>query len=147
MPTEEEPPFSLDELPDKEEYLNAKRKIEFLASRHGQGYEFSPGSYHDPENGVSNHDMWSPEGAFAGEIQHYSDGTIGHLYVHRTHRAALPKLLMHATEYAQSRGWAPPHDGGVMSPVAYRMASRLAPNTTKLTGGNPKGDVIDRYEN
>jgi len=146
----EDEPFTLDELPDKEEYLKARRKVEFLAGQHGQGYTFSFGHHHNPEGkfySTSHIVMHSPEGEWAGSIEHNDDGHVGHLYVEKKHRAALPALLVEATNAAEQRGWAPPYEGGSMSPMAHRMASRLIPKTTRITGGNPKGDVIDRYEN
>jgi hypothetical protein len=143
--TEEEPPFSLDELPDPEEYGRARQKLEFLAAHKGHGYSFEYGRHHSPENGVSDIVMHSPEGEWAGSISHDWDGNISHFYVEKAHRAAVPALLLRAADEASVQGWAPPHRGGTMSPKAYNMAKAIMPNTTRMTGGNPRGDAISNY--
>lgn len=140
---EEDPPFSLDELPDPSEYGRARQKLEMLAASHGQGYTFIYGPHHDPENGVSDIVMHSPEGRWAGSISHDWDGNISHFYVEKEHRLAVPALLLRATEEASRlHGWAPPHKGGTMSPMAYKMSRSIMPNTTRMTGGNPNGNII-----
>jgi hypothetical protein len=143
--TEEEPPFSLDELPDPAEYSRARQKLEFLASHKGQGYTVRYGRHHDPENGVSDLVMHSPEGEWAGSVSHDWDGNISHFYVEKAHRSAIASLLLGATSEAERHGWAPPHKGGTMSPKAYGMAKAIMPNTTRMTGGNPRGNAISNY--
>jgi hypothetical protein len=140
-------------IPDPTEYEDARRKLEFLAGRHGQGYTFSQGPHHtvkyDPEDGLNFGDndivMHAPNGDWAGSITHSDDGNVGHFYVEKAHRAAVPALLTEAVRQAKELGFIPPHAGGSMSPKAYKMASRILPRNTAYTGGNPRGDVVTRY--
>ena len=144
---EEEEPYDWEkDLPNYKEFANAHSKMtQFLAAGHGQGYHFVEGPFHDPENLSAQHYMYTPSGKWAGEISHREDGTVGHLYVYKDHRAALPALFVHATNYAERMGWLPPHRGGVMSPKAYKMASKILPDNTRQTGGSGTGPVNNSY--
>lgn len=126
--------------------MGAKRKIEFLAARHGQGYWFTRSPHHYPESGTASHYMYTDSGEWAGEITHNEDGHIGHMYLQPGHTAALPVLLKYATDYSERNGWLPPHKGKLMSPKALRMAQRILPDTTKKTGGYTDGVAMPGYE-
>jgi hypothetical protein len=130
-------PDYTNELPDPEEYEGARRKLEFLASSHGQGYTFSRGNHttvkHDDEGAFGDNEiiMHSPSGEWAGSITHDQDGNVGHFYVKQPHRAAVPALLTEAVRQAKNLGFVPPHPDGHMSPRAYKLATRLLPNNSR----------------
>lgn len=117
-----------------EEHANLLGKLNKLDARFGENYSFMRGDHHDPENGTYHTLMISrsPRG-WAGEIQHYDDGRVGHLYVHRAHRVGLPSLLMEASHVAHSAGGELPKTASDMTPKAERLFKNQLPSTRQST--------------
>ena len=116
------------------EHVNAISKMQRLDSRFGDNYGFTTGEYHDPENGVYHTVMYTrSNGKWAGEIQHYDDGHVGHLYVNKEHRMGLPSLILHATGVALSHGGDAPRTGRDMTPKAEKLFRNQLPTARSAT--------------
>lgn len=113
-----------------EEYSSSLDKIVRLDERFGKNYSFMRGDSHNPEEGVYHTIMISNSPReWAGEIQHYDDGRVGHLYVAKAHRKGLSSLLLEATGVAVEAGGEPPSTGREMTPQAERLFRNQLPAT------------------
>lgn len=113
-----------------EEHVNLLGKLKKLDDRFGENYSFRPGDFHNPENGVYHTEMFSHNPReWAGEIQHYDDGHVGHLYVQKEHRAGLPSLILEASRVALRAGGELPRTGSDMTPKAERLFKNQLPLT------------------
>ena len=116
------------------EHFNALAKMSRLDERFGDNYSFQRGDHHDPENGVYHTVMISHNPReWAGEIQHYDDGNVGHLYVEKAHRVGLPSLIMEASRVAHAAGGELPRTGRDMTPKAERLFRNQLPATRQGT--------------
>lgn len=112
-----------------EEHVNLLGKLNKLDDRFGENYTFQRGDHHDPENGVYHTVMVSRNPReWAGEIQHYDDGHVGHLYVEKSHRVGLPSLIMEASRVAHAAGGELPRTGRDMTPKAERLFRNQLPS-------------------
>jgi hypothetical protein len=66
-------------------------------------------------------------GKWAGEVQHYDDGHVGHLYVDKEHRAGLSSLILHSSRVALRHGGDAPRTGSDMTPKAERLFKNQLP--------------------
>lgn len=134
------------EVPDPDEYRDARRTIAFLASSKGHGYTVRDGYHNDVENGTHDVVIDSPEGEEVGNMTHDEFGHVGYFYMHPDHHVAIPKLLTHVIDWSEQHGWAPPHAGGAMTPQAYKFAKGVLPNNTRMSGAYGGADPHNRYE-
>jgi hypothetical protein len=112
------------------EHVDALEKMQRIDARFGGNYGFTEGKYHNPENGVYHTVMYSRgDRKWAGEIQHYDDGHVGHLYVDKEHRAGLSSLILHASSVALKHGGELPRTGKDMTPKAEKLFKNQLPNT------------------
>ena len=113
-----------------DEHITALSKMSKLDDRFGDNYTFQRGEHHDPENGVYHTEMISRSPReWAGEIQHYDDGHVGHLYVQQAHRVGLPSLILEASRVAHAAGGELPKTGREMTPQAERLFKNQLPAT------------------
>lgn len=113
-----------------QEHAILLNKLSKLDDRFGENYSFMRGDHHDPENGTYHTIMISHNPReWAGEIQHYDDGHVGHLYVEKAHRVGLPSLIMEASRVAHSAGGELPRTGRDMTPKAERLFRNQLPAT------------------
>jgi hypothetical protein len=113
-----------------DEHLAAIGKMQRIDSRFGENYGFTTGSHHNPENGVYHSVMYTRgDRKWAGEMQHYDDGHVGHLYVNKEHRAGLASLILHATGVALNHGGEAPQTGRDMTPKAEKLFKKQLPTT------------------
>jgi hypothetical protein len=118
-----------EEIRQPKEYGALVSKLSKLADRHGQGYRVSTTSEHEAGERHSFH-LVSPDGKWAGELTHdATDGHVGHMYVEKEHRIALPKLVTHAVQYALRTGTVPPQMGSDMTPQAEKLFRNQLPKT------------------
>lgn len=116
------------------EHVQAIEKMQRIDARFGENYGFLHGEHHDPANGTYHTVMYAkPTRQWAGEIQHYDDGHVGHLYVEKEHRAGLPSLLLRANETAARHGGELPMTGREMTPKAEKLFNNQLPQTRKAT--------------
>jgi hypothetical protein len=112
------------------EHVDAISKMQRIDARFGDNYGFTEGGYHKPENGVYHTIMYSKgDREWAGEMVHYDDGHVGHLYVDKEHRAGLSSLILHATGVALKHGGEPPKTGRDMTPKAEKLFRNQLPTT------------------
>jgi hypothetical protein len=112
------------------EHLNAISKMQRLDDRFGDNYGFTTGGYHNPENGVYHSVMYTRgDRKWAGEMVHYDDGHVGHLYVDKDHRMGLPSLILHASHTALQHGGEAPRTGRDMTPKAEKLFRNQLPAT------------------
>lgn len=127
-------PHLPEEVRNPDEYSHTMGKIARIAERHGEGYTVEKSPLWHKEGDTHSFAMFSPDGNWAGELTHDAgDGRVGHLYVLKEHRHALPKLITHAVNYALQTGNVPPQGGRDMTPRAERMFRNQLPATRGQT--------------
>jgi hypothetical protein len=112
------------------EHVDAIAKMQRIDARFGDNYGFTEGEHHKPEKGAYHSVMYTRnDGKWAGEIQHYDDGHVGHLYVNKEHRAGLSSLILHASRTALQHGGDAPRTGRDMTPKAEKLFKNQLPTT------------------
>ena len=110
------------------EHVQAITKMQRIDDRFGDNYGFTTGGYHKPENGVYHTTMYARgDREWAGEMVHYDDGHVGHLYVNKDHRMGLPSLILHASRTALQHGGDAPRTGRDMTPKAEKLFRNQLP--------------------
>ena len=112
------------------EHVEALAKMQRIDARFGDNYGFTQGEHHKPEDGVYHSVMYTRnDSKWAGEMQHYDDGHVGHLYVNKEHRAGLSSLILHSSRVALRHGGDAPRTGRDMTPKAEKLFRNQLPTT------------------
>ena len=129
-------PHLPEEIRNPEEYSGFMGKISRLAERHGEGYTVHTSRLPGGHTPGDQHSFWlkSPEGNWAGELTHdATTGNVGHFYVQKAHRVAIPTLVNHAINYALQNDSVPPQLGRDMTPKAEKLFRNQLPSTRSAT--------------